>query len=59
MRILKLIIILGLFMGLLSAIEENVPFIRETFTAYILFLAVKIAVIVLVVKFVFKRNLSY
>ena len=46
-------------MGLSALIEERVPFIRETFTAFILFLSIKITVLVLVIKLLFlKRNLS-
>ena len=59
MRIFKLIIVLIIFMGLSALIEERVPFIRETFTAFILFLSIKITVLVLVIKLLFlKRNLS-
>ncbi|MDB5224145.1 MAG: hypothetical protein JWN83_2812 [Chitinophagaceae bacterium] len=45
-------------MGLASLVEERVPFIRETFTAFILFFAIKITVLVLVIKLFLKKNPS-
>jgi len=59
MRTLKLILILVVVMGIFSTIQENVAFIRETFTAFMLFIAVQITVIVLVVKLLYKRKLSH
>ena len=58
MRIFKLILVLIVFMALTSLAEEKLPFIRETFSVFILFIAIKIALLVLIVKFFWKRNLS-
>jgi hypothetical protein len=58
MKILGLIIALAIFMGITSLVEEEVPFIKETFTAFILFLAVKISLLVVIFKLFLKKNLS-